>query len=409
MGSARSQQGPMPEFIWEGKTRQGEVRAGTMDAPNADIVIERLKGQQISASKVKKKSIEINIKFGSGVQTKEVVIFTRQFATMIDAGLPLVQCLEILGSQQVNVHFKKVITTVKSDVESGSTLADGLGKHDRVFDDLFVNLVAAGEVGGILDTILNRLATYMEKSMKLVRQVKSAMVYPTAVMMVAGVVTSVLLIFVIPVFEKMFRDFGGKLPAPTQFVIDLSNGLRANILPAGLGLFVLVIALRAIGRTDRGRLFYDTVQLKAPVLGPLFRKVAVAKFTRTLGTMISSGVPILDALQITARSAGNKVVENSILYTRERISEGRSMADPLAETGVFPPMVVQMIAVGESTGAMDTMLQKIADFYEDEVDTAVASLSALLEPLMMVVLGVLLGGLIIAMYLPIFELADNIK
>ncbi len=399
----------MPEFIWEGKTRQGEVRAGTMDAPNADIVIERLKGQQISASKVKKKPMEINIKFGSGVQTKEVVIFTRQFATMIDAGLPLVQCLEILGSQQVNVHFKKVITTVKADVESGSTLADGLGKHDRVFDDLFVNLVAAGEVGGILDTILNRLATYMEKSMKLIRQVKSAMIYPIVVSIVAGVVTAVLLIFVIPVFEKMFRDFGGKLPAPTQLVIDLSNGLRANLLPAILGLVVVIVGTRALARTDRGRLFFDTVQLKAPVLGPLFRKVAVAKFTRTLGTMISSGVPILDALQITARSSGNKVVENSILYTRERISEGRSMADPLAETGVFPPMVVQMIAVGESTGAMDTMLQKIADFYEDEVDTAVASLSSLLEPLMMVVLGVLLGGLIIAMYLPIFELADNIK
>jgi type IV pilus assembly protein PilC len=399
----------MPVFIWEGKTRQGEARAGTMEAPNADIVIERLKQQQISASKVKKKPVEIHLKIGSGVTPKEVVVFTRQFATMIDAGLPLVQCLEILGSQQANVHFQKVITGVKNDVESGSTLADALGKHDKVFDDLYVNLVAAGEVGGILDTILNRLATYMEKNLKLVRQVKSAMVYPTAVIMVAGAVTAVLLIWVIPVFEKMFRDFGGSLPAPTQFVIDLSNGLRAQILPVGIGLVVLWVAIRAIGKTPKGRLFFDTVQLKAPVLGPLFRKVAVAKFTRTLGTMISSGVPILDALQITARSAGNKVVENAVMYTRERISEGRTMADPLAETGVFPPMVVQMIAVGESTGAMDTMLQKIADFYEEEVDAAVAALSALLEPLMMVVLGVLLGGLIIAMYLPIFELADNIK
>jgi len=328
---------------------------------------------------------------------------------MIDAGLPLVQCLEILGSQQANVHFQKVITGVKNDVESGSTLADALAKHPKVFDDLYVNLVSAGEVGGILDTILNRLATYMEKNLKLIRQVKSAMVYPTAVLIVAGVVTSVLLIWVIPVFEKMFRDFGGALPAPTQFVIDLSNGLRAQLLPATLGLVVLIVIQRAIGKTPKGRLFYDSIQLKVPVLGPLFRKVAVAKFTRTLGTMISSGVPILDALQITARSAGNKVVENAIMYTRERISEGRTMADPLAETAVFPPMVVQMIAVGESTGAMDTMLQKIADFYEEEVDAAVAALSALLEPLMMVVLGVLLGGLIIAMYLPIFELADNIK
>lgn len=399
----------MPVFIWEGKTRQGEARAGTMEAPNADIVIERLKQQQISASKVKKKPVEIHLKIGSGVTSKEVVVFTRQFATMIDAGLPLVQCLEILGSQQANVHFQKVITTVKNDVESGSTLADALAKHSKVFDDLYVNLVAAGEVGGILDTILNRLATYMEKNLKLIRQVKGAMVYPTAVLLVAGVVTGVLLIFVIPVFEKMFRDFGGALPAPTQFVIDLSNGLRAQILPVALGLVVAFVVYRAIGKTPKGRLIYDSIQLKVPVLGPLFRKVAVAKFTRTLGTMISSGVPILDALQITARSAGNKVVENAIMYTRERISEGRTMADPLAETAVFPAMVVQMIAVGESTGAMDTMLQKIADFYEEEVDAAVAALSALLEPLMMVILGVLLGGLIIAMYLPIFELADNIK
>lgn len=399
----------MPVFIWEGKTRQGEVRAGTMEAANADIVIERLKAQQIQASKVKKKPLEIHIKIGSGVSQKEVVVFTRQFATMIDAGLPLVQCLEILGSQQSNVFFQKVIMSVKADVEAGSTLADALGKHPKIFDDLYVNLVAAGEVGGILDTILNRLATYMEKSMKLKRQVKGAMVYPSVVMIVAGAVTAVLLIFVIPVFEKMFKDFGGALPAPTQLVIDLSNALRANFLVFAVTFTVLVLLIRAVGKTPKGRLFYDSVLLKAPILGPVFRKVAVAKFTRTLGTMISSGVPILDALQITARSSGNKVVENAILYTRERISEGRTMADPLAETGVFPPMVVQMIAVGESTGAMDAMLQKIADFYEEEVDAAVAALTAMLEPAMMVILGVLLGGLIIAMYLPIFELAENIK
>ena len=399
----------MAVFIWEGKTRQGEQRAGTMEAPNADIVIERLRAQQIQASKVKKKPIEIHLKFGTGISAKEVVVFTRQFATMIDAGLPLVQCLEILGSQQTNVHFQKVISTVKSDVESGSTLADALGKHGKVFDELYVNLVAAGEVGGILDTILNRLATYMEKNLKLKRQVQGAMVYPSVVLIVAFGVTFVLLYFVIPVFEKMFRDFGGTLPAPTQFVIDLSNSLRANVIPIIVGIVAIIVIYRAIGRTPRGRLFYDGVALKSPVLGPLFRKVAVAKFTRTLGTMISSGVPILDALTITGKSAGNKVVENAITYTRERISEGRTMADPLAETGVFPPMVVQMIAVGESTGAMDSMLQKIADFYEDEVDTAVAALTSLLEPLMMVVLGVLLGGLIIAMYLPIFELAGNIK
>lgn len=380
-----------------------------MEAASADIVIERLKAQQINASKVKKKPIEIHLKIGTGVTGKEIVVFTRQFATMIDAGLPLVQCLEILGSQQANIHFQKVIMTVKADVEAGSTLADALGKHSKIYDDLYVNLVAAGEVGGILDTILNRLATYMEKNLKLKRQVTGAMVYPGIVLTVAVGVTTILLIWVIPVFERMFKDFGGALPAPTQFVIDLSNGLRENAIITLISLTVLVLILRAIGRTPRGKLFYDNLLLKSPVLGPVFRKVAVAKFTRTLGTMISSGVPILDALQITARSAGNKVVENAIMYTRERISEGRTMADPLAETGVFPPMVVQMIAVGESTGAMDAMLQKIADFYEEEVDAAVAALTAMLEPLMMVILGILLGGLIIAMYLPIFELADNIK
>lgn len=399
----------MPTFIWEGKTRQGEVRAGTMDAANADIVLERLKQQQIQASKVKKKPTEIHIKIGTGIKTKEIVVFTRQFATMIDAGLPLVQCLEILGSQQANVHFKKVITTVKSDVESGSTLADSLGKHNKVFDDLYVNLVAAGEVGGILDTILNRLATYMEKAAKLVGKVKSALVYPSVVLTVALGVTAVLLIWVVPVFEQMFRDMGGTLPAPTQFVIDLSNAMTAHALEILIGLIVAVVGFRLIVRTPKGQLYFHAISLKSPVFGPLLRKVAVAKFTRTLGTMIASGVPILDALQITARSAGNRVVENAIMYARERISEGRTMADPLAETGVFPPMVVQMIAVGESTGAMDAMLQKIADFYEEEVDAAVDALTSLLEPVMMVVLGVLLGGLIIAMYLPIFELADTIK
>ena len=399
----------MPEFIWEGKTRDGESRQGTMEAASKDIVIERLAAQQIQTSKVKKKPTEIHIKIGTGIGTKEVVVFTRQFATMIDAGLPLVQCLEILGSQQQNIHFKKVIVAVKEDVEAGATLADALGKHPKVFDDLFVNLVAAGEVGGILDTILNRLATYMEKSMKLIGQVKSAMFYPIAVLGVSGIVTLVLLVYVIPVFEKMFKDFGGTLPAPTQLVIDLSNGLRDNALVGIVTALVTVFTFRAIVKTSHGKNALDNVLLRIPVIGPLFRKVAVAKFTRTLGTMISSGVPILDALQITARSSGNQVVENAVMYTRERISEGRSMADPLAETGVFPAMVVQMIAVGESTGAMDAMLQKIADFYEDEVDAAVSALTSLLEPIMMVFLGVVLGGLIIAMYLPIFDMANTIK
>jgi type IV pilus assembly protein PilC len=399
----------MPVFIWEGKTRNGEVKQGTMEAASKDIVTERLAAQQIQTSKIKKKPTEIHIKIGTGVSTKEVVVFTRQFATMIDAGLPLVQCLEILGSQQQNVHFQKVIVAVKEDVEAGATLADALGKHPKIFDDLFVNLVAAGEVGGILDTILNRLASYMEKNMKLIGQVKGAMIYPIAVLGVSGAVTAVLLIYVIPVFEKMFKDFGGTLPGPTQMVIDLSNGLRDHM---GLVIVVLLVGffgMRAVLKTKHGKNVMDMLLLKFPIIGPLFRKVAVAKFTRTLGTMISSGVPILDALQITARSSGNSVIENAVMYTRERISEGRTMADPLAETGVFPAMVVQMIAVGESTGAMDAMLQKIADFYEDEVDTAVSALTALLEPIMMVFLGVVLGGLIIAMYLPIFDMANTIK
>ena len=399
----------MPVFIWEGKTRNGEVREGTMEAASKDIVIERLAAQQIQTSKVKKKPTEIHIKLGTGITTKEVVVFTRQFATMIDAGLPLVQCLEILGTQQQNFHFQKVVIAVKEDVESGATLADALGKHPKVFDDLFVNLVAAGEVGGILDTILNRLAAYMEKNMKLIGQVKSAMIYPIAVLGVSAAVTAVLLIYVIPIFEKMFKDFGGTLPGPTQMVIDLSNALQDHMALASVMLIVGGFGLRAVLKTKHGKNAADLLLLKVPVLGPLFRKVAVAKFTRTLGTMISSGVPILDALQITARSSGNQVVENAVMYTRERISEGRTMADPLAETGVFPAMVVQMIAVGESTGAMDAMLQKIADFYEDEVDTAVSALTALLEPIMMVFLGVVLGGLIIAMYLPIFDMANTIK
>ena len=396
-------------WIWEGKTRSGEAKSGTMEAESRDIVIERLNAQQIQASKVKKKPVEIYIKFGSGVKTKEVVVFTRQFATMIDAGLPLVQCLEILGAQQANIHFQRVVMATKADVEAGSTLADALGKHPKVFDDLYVNLVAAGEVGGILDTILNRLATYMEKNMKLIGQVKGAMVYPGVVLLVSIGVTAVLMIWVIPVFEKMFMDFGGTLPAPTQMLIDASNGLRDHLVPVVIGIVIAVFLFRAAANTNRGKGVLDMLLLKMPVIGPLFRKVAVAKFTRTLGTMISSGVPILDALQITARSSGNKVIENAVMYTRERISEGRTMADPLSETGVFPAMVVQMIAVGESTGAMDAMLQKIADFYEDEVDTAVSALTSLLEPIMMVFLGVLLGGMIIAMYLPIFELAGNIN
>lgn len=400
----------MAEYVWEGKTRQGETRSGVMEAPSKEAVNNRLAAQQIQPSRVRRKSaLDINITFGSGVKTKEIVIFVRQFATMIDSGLPLVQCLEILGNQQDNKAFQKVIQAVKNDVESGSTLADALGRHPKIFDELFVNLVAAGEVGGILDTILNRLATYMEQNMKLIGQVKAAMVYPGVVVTVAIGVTLVLLIFVIPMFEKMFADFGSTLPAPTQFVLDLSEALQNYGLYVFLAAVAVIFAYKTAMKTDRGQLIKDQLFMKAPVFGPLLRKVAVAKFTRTLGTMVSSGVSILEAMQITAKSAGNRVVENAILHVRDCVSEGQQMADPLAETKVFPAMVVQMIAVGESTGALDAMLQKIADFYDEEVEAAVDALTSLLEPLMMVVLGGLLGGLIVAMYLPIFDMAGAIQ
>jgi type IV pilus assembly protein PilC len=329
---------------------------------------------------------------------------------MIDAGLPLVQCLDILGTQEPNRTFKKVILDVKSNVEGGSTFADSLKKHPAVFDNLFVNLVAAGEIGGILDTILNRLATYIEKNVKLVRQVKGAMAYPIGILVVAIGVVGALLKYVIPTFEKMFADMGGaKLPAITQFVIGASHWFQEYFFFIIVGSIAFMYGARQFYRSSKGRDIVDTVLLKMPIFGPLLRKVAVAKFTRTLGTMIASGVPILDGLEIVAKSAGNTVIERAIYFVRDKISEGSNMAEPLAKTNVFPSMVVQMIAVGESTGAMDTMLQKIADFYEDEVEVAVNSLTKLLEPLMMVFIGGIVGTVLIAMYMPIFEVAGNVK
>lgn len=400
----------MPVFVWEGKTRTGEVKKGQMDAPNEAAVLSRLRQQQLLPSKVKKKAREFSMPTFGGVPQKHLIIFTRQFATMIDAGLPLVQCLDIIAQQMDHKGFRAILLDVKGDVEGGSTFADALRKHPRAFDDLYVNLVAAGEVGGILDTILNRLAAYIEKAAKLKRQVKGAMVYPVAILFVAIIVIVVMLWKVIPVFEGMFKDFGdAALPAPTQFVINISNWFMNNsffilaAMTASVVLFILFL------RSRNGRKAWDRFILRTPIFGPLLRKVAVARFTRTLGTMISSGVPILEALDVVARTAGNMTVQAAILYTRERISEGRNMAEPLLETKVFPSMVVQMIAVGESTGAMDNMLSKIADFYEEEVEVAVAALTSLLEPLMMVVLGGIVGGIIIAMYLPIFELAGAIS
>jgi type IV pilus assembly protein PilC len=404
----------MPVFAWEGRTRAGEVRKGTMEAEAEPEVANRLRAQGITLSRARRKAKDIAIKLpfgiGQGVPEKDVVVFTRQFATMIDAGLPIVQCLDILASQSPNKNFQKILFEVKAQVESGDTLSAALRKHPRVFSDLYTNLVQAGEVGGILDTILNRLALYIEKAMKLKSQVKGAMVYPVAILIVAVLVVILLLWKVIPVFENMFKDFGGgALPKPTQIVINFSNAFVDHAFLIMGTLIAIVVGFSASLRTKKGRELFDRFILKTPILGPVLRKVAVARFTRTMGTLLASGVAILDAMEIVAKTAGNVVIHDAIMYSRLKISEGKNLADPLMETKVFPAMVVQMIGVGEQTGAMDTMLQKIADFYEDEVDVAVAALTKLMEPMMMVFLGGIVGGLIISMYLPIFEMAGNIK
>ena len=393
---------------WSGKTKSGEVRAGEMEAGEASAVEARLRQMGIEPTKVRKKPTEINLSFG-GVTTKDLLVFTRQFSVMIDAGLPLVQALDIIGTQADNPAFRKVLLTVKTRVESGSTFADALAEHPKAFDELFVQLVRAGEIGGILDTILQRLGAYMEKNEKLKRRVKGAMVYPIIVLVVAIGVVAALIGFVVPTFEKMFKDMGGALPSATQFLVDLSKSFRATwywwlFIPVAL-----VVVFKLATRKGKGQEVWHATILKLPVFGPLIRKVAVARFTRTFGTMISSGVPILDALEIVAKSAGNRTIERAILYVRAKISEGKNIASPLAETKVFPAMVVQMIGVGEATGAMDQMLGKIADFYDDEVDVAVAALTSMLEPLMMVFLGGIVGYFMIAMYLPIFSLASVVK
>jgi len=403
----------MPVFIWEGTTKTGEKKSGQTEGLNEEFVIALLKKQEIQVNSIKKKAgfkLDLSsLSFGSGVTTRDLVIFTRQFATMINAGLPLVTCLDILGNQADNPTMKKILLQVKSDVEGGSTFADALRKHPKVFDDLFVNLVAAGEIGGILDTIMNRLAAYIEKNEKIVKKVKGAMTYPLAVLVVAIVLVIGMLWKVIPMFEKMFKDFGGELPGPTQFVIDLSNAFLNHLFLIMGGLVGFVVAIILFVKSKAGKEILDRVLINSPIFGDIIRKSAVAKFTRTMSTMISSGVPILDGLNIVARAAGNVVVERAIMYTREKISEGKNIAEPMMETKVFPPMVVQMIAVGEATGAMDTMMSKIADFYEDEVDVAVETMTSLLEPIIMVVLAVVAGGLVISMYLPIFSVAGAIK
>ena len=400
----------MPKYTWEATNRSGEVKKGTLEAADEAAVANRLRADNLTPRRIRKAARDITITIGSGVTPKELQVFTRQLATMIDAGLPLVQCLDILANQTENKVFSGILHQVKASVEQGSTFSDALRKHPKVFDELYVNLVAAGEVGGILDTILNRLAAYIEKAVKLKSQLKSAMVYPIAIMVVATGVIAVMLGKVIPTFEEMYKEFpNAKLPGPTKVVISISDAFLNNWYVFVGGLFVFGFLLTLGLRTVRGRDILDRILLNIPVIGSVLRKIVVARFTRTLGTLLSSGVPILDALDICAKTAGNRVVMRGILFSRMKISEGQDMAGPLGDTRVFPSMVTQMIGVGEQTGAMDQMLQKIADFYEDEVDTAVSAMTSLIEPIMMAFLGIVVGGLIIAMYLPVFELAGNIE
>lgn len=403
----------MPMFQWEGTTKDGSSKQGAMEASSAVEVEDRLRSLSIEPTKVgkQKKSLQLKIPgLGGKVPVKTLVIFTRQMATMIDAGLPLVQCLEILGGSEPNKLFADTIASVKETVESGNTFADALKRHPKIFDDLFVNLVAAGEMGGILDTILNRLASYTETSMKLRAKVRGAMKYPLSVLAVSLIITYGLLTKVIPTFGGMFKSMGKKeLPAITEFMMGISvKATEYSPLIVG-GTIAFVFVFRRVVATEKGRIAWDTFTLKTPMFGTLIRKTAVAKFTRTLGTLISSGVPILDSLEIVARTAGNKVIEAGVLYTRDKIAEGKSIGAPMMETGIFPKMVVQMISVGESTGAMDVMLSKIADFYEDEVEQAVDGIMAMMEPLIMVVLGGIIGSVMIAMYMPIFQMGDAVS
>ena len=402
----------MPVYQWVGKNRNNEVQKGEIEAVSDEAVKAQLTRQRITPTKVKKKPKDLfeNVSFlQPKVKQRDVILFARQFSTMIDAGLPIIQCLDILCSQQSNTTFKKMLKEIKESVEGGATLAEALKKFPKQFDNLFVNMIAAGETGGILDAILRRLAAYMEKAAKLKSQVKGAMTYPIVTLIIAVMVLAVILVFVIPVFEEMFADFGGELPVPTQIVVAMSDMVKSKIVYIVVGLVLFIIAFKKFYGTEKGREVVDKLLLRIPVFGDLLRKVAVSKFTRTMGTMLASGVAILEALDIVAKTAGNKTVEKAIFSVRKGIAEGRTMADPLAQSGVFPSMVCQMIGVGESTGALDAMLEKIADFYDEEVDQAVENLTALIEPFMLVFLGVTIGGLVVAMYLPIFKLAGAIS
>lgn len=404
----------MATFAYVGKNRQGAVKKGEVVAKTRDEAVEQLRKLNVGVTSLQEKAQGqglLSALSGGGVKDKDLVVFTRQFSTMINAGLPLVQCLDILSTQSENKFLGKAVGEIKLDVEGGATFADALKKHPKVFDELYVNMVHAGEVGGLLDSILLRLAKHIEKAMKLKGAVKSAMVYPLTIVGVAIIVITILMIWVIPIFAKMFTDLsGGKvgLPGPTQFVINLSEFMQHYIVYIAAALGAMGYAVKRYYKTANGRIVIDRLLLKMPVIGELIRKTSVAKFTRTLGTLITSGVPIMDGLMITAKTSGNKIVENAILGARQSISGGKTLADPLSKSDVFPKMVVHMISVGESTGALDAMLGKIADFYDDEVDQAVAALTSMLEPAMMVFLGTVIGFIVIAMYLPIFKMASVI-
>jgi type IV pilus assembly protein PilC len=397
--------------MWKGRSPNGEILSGEYVTDSKDDLVNYLRKRKIIITSVREKSknININLPGSNRVSVKELGVFTRQFATMINAGLPMVQCLDILAQQSEKDFMKRSIGTVMTDVEGGSTLGEAMQKHPKIFSNLYINMVEAGEAGGILDLILNRLATYLEKADALQRKIKSALTYPTVVCFVAVGATVFMLMFIIPTFAKMFTDFGGTLPLPTRVVMGLSDFLRNYWYFLGAGIAAAVVGIQRYYKTENGRRTIDKLMLRVPALGTVVRKGAVARFTRTLGTLISSGVPILNGLDITARTAGNKVIEDAVLATRESISQGNTIADPLKEAGVFPPMVTQMISVGEQTGALDEMLEKIATFYDSEVDTAVDAMTSIIEPVMIVVMGVIVGGMLIAMYLPMFKLVSVIS
>jgi len=394
----------MPAYAWKGKNRLGELQEGVIVSDTRDGAAATLRRNGIQVLTVRAQSGGSQ-GFGK-VKSRDLAIFTRQFSVMIDAGLPLVQCLEILGSQQADKNFQKIINAVRGDVEQGATLQTALSKHPKAFNDLYVNMVGAGEAGGILDVILQRLSGYIEKSVKLTGKVKGAMTYPITVIVIAITVVAIIMVKVIPVFSQMYEGMGASLPFPTQVCIMLSNLLIHYFIWLALGLIVVVVGIKQYYKSNTGHLAIDSLILKIPIIGELLRKVAVARFCRTLGTLTSSGVPILEGMDITARTAGNRVVQNAIMKSRDAVEQGRNIAGPLAETKVFPPMVIQMVGVGEATGALDAMLAKVADFYEDEVDNAVAAMTAMMEPLIIAILGGVIGFIVIAMYMPIFNLAN---